>query len=281
MQYTFRLLAHYGFKPHPAITAHLLRIFAKMGDSRMIEEGHRVLTDHAERDQGKDELTPIRAFQQISRDRPDHPLLRRGIDTLVNTPDSWMDGQWKMPEGLTERSVFDPHSAPLPEAGYCENVKGQGKRPYVTKSPAGAHQAISAAAALSHAWSSGAVARAGFAWQSCAMSNYTVVRNKSTSLSYLILASSTYASRAWRLVAMHAGEFGIDAAKEWEWVVVFDVHQWEFVPTEWVVNRKDVQQLGFLSLHAISGAVPLVAAALARLGPRACRLPAWAKKSVL
>ena len=150
--------------------------------------------------------------------------------------------------------------------------------PYVTKSPAGAHQAILAAAALSHVWACGAVQRAGFAWQSCAISPYTVVRDKCTCLSYLVLASSTYASRTWRLEAIHGDLYGVDASTEWEWVVVLDVHQWEFVPTTWVVNRRDVHKFGFLALRGVSKAVPLVAVALARLGPRVCRLPAWARK---
>ena len=40
VQFTFRMLAHYGFRPHPEILAHVTRMFKTLGDTKVDEDAH-------------------------------------------------------------------------------------------------------------------------------------------------------------------------------------------------------------------------------------------------
>jgi hypothetical protein len=53
-----------------------------------------------------------------------------------------------LPEGLSWAKLFDQHATDLPKHWGCSNVKKTWTKAYVSKSPAGATQAISACAAI-------------------------------------------------------------------------------------------------------------------------------------
>ena len=274
VQYVFRLLAHYHFHPHPEVVREIQRLYDKIGDSRSVEEGHKLAKDRVRRDRARDDVCAPRVFQQLWRNSMGNPLVKRGMNTLLLPDDAWSQApakKLKLGDGVTLPSVFDPHSTKLDPSWPVDNMLGI-RKTYVSKSPAGSRPSISAAAAHTCFWKDLKLDAASRAMQASILQMHSLVREKVGGTPYLVIMASTFAARVWR-ADERDGFFRIDPSISWEWVIVPDMAVWEFIPHKWAAHLEETHKYGFLAMQQTSLCVPAVAAALVRLQPRAQRLP--------
>ena len=92
-------------------------------------------------------------------------------------------------------------------------------------------QAVSASIALRHLYELGRFDLGSRAWLSTLFFSQNLYKQLSTGLSYLIIASSTYAVRAWRLHALGTEHFQIDTSVLWVWLVIAEPKDWTYIPT--------------------------------------------------
>mmetsp|Transcript_52539 Transcript_52539/g.114719 ORF Transcript_52539/g.114719 Transcript_52539/m.114719 type:complete len:1337 (-) Transcript_52539:10-4020(-) len=264
VQYTFRLLSHYKFRPCKDIKAFLARLFSRLGDTRLIEEGHKLVTDR-QRDQAQQDVSSLRAMHSLTRHSPENPLCKRQIMTPVVEEEHWHGDKvcFQLPEEHNWNSLFRYENSAV--KGF--SMGKAGNRTFTSKSPAGAQQAIGASVAMVQLSHIKNLKKAGDVWQTCLLGPQSVFRHRPTDKYWFVIASSTYAARAAPLApdAAHGG-FHWSADLPWSWITVEDWKEWDFIPTRWGTFEKlppaDPQKTGFLKLHQTGGPVPSAVAAL-------------------
>ena len=199
-QLPFRLLGQCHFRRHPEITKYFRRQFVRMGDSKVVEETHKIVRRIEEKEQDGHVAAAKRIYHALAghdeespKRTTDHGVVGSSHDpTLKRSPLEWRgvniacvpsSSYYEVNSNITRpppggwAKTFDAKATPLPRSWGARNVLDSHKT-YVNKRPQDARHSIAAAMALLGLHKTGSWAEAGNAWHCCAILPHTFVRKK-------------------------------------------------------------------------------------------------------
>ena len=262
-QYTMRLMAHHHWQAASPVVDFLSDVFNRLGDSKCIEESHRVARGLEKRRQQPDLLSMHSAFVALQGEAT--PLSARGVPHVCAPSSGAYTALVKPP--LKWRTTFAKHTLlPLPSS--CKKtISSSG---FKSRTPHSGRPSICAAAALTYLHESGKLHLAGKMFQSIILVPHSLVRNDSNV--FLVVGQGRFAARVWPATKLPEGR--TDLGRRWAfvptrlvWIFVEQVKDWWFMPMDWVVNGHETDTFGCLvAQERDEEHVPALAEALVTLG---------------
>ena len=240
-QHTMRLMAHHHWQAAGPVVDFLSVLFNRLGDSKCIEESHRVARSLEKRRQQPDVVSMHSAFGALQGDAT--PLSARGVPHVRTPTSGAYTASVKQP--FKWQKIFGKHALlPLPPS--CKRtLKSSG---FKSKTPHSGRPSICAAAALAYLHESGKLHLAGEMFKSIILVPHSLVRNGSDV--FLVVCQGRFAARAWlatkipRSRADLGGRWAFVATRRLVWIFVERVEDWRFIPMDWVVNAHDTHTFG-------------------------------------
>ncbi len=277
VQLGFRLLAHCGFERRPSLATTLFeRLATRMGDSKFVEETHKLLRQAETQGQGRNQVAQVRLYHQLTISGT--PLEQRGVPVVQGGQHADYEdcGGDKQKPSVPWTCMFGQRVAPLKQSWRCENVLRTPK-PYPHPSTMGQRVAIAAGTALrSLVHDVHAPCHAARAWETVTLTPHTLVIGDATSSTapgdearvWFVLANGVYAARVIPCKEVSPSCFVVDAGADWSWLTIFDMTKWRHIPTAWDVQRVDSAKHGWFCLQATGPEVPVAVASMCLTAPR-------------
>ena len=292
-QLPFRMLAQCNFLRTPEIVRFLMRFWTRLGDTKVTEETNKILRRMEQKDQDQKESTEMRMFHALighdavtAHGTANHtmkrtPLEWRKVNSACVPSDSYyeFDTSTFKPPAKGWKNAFDAKGVVMPRSWNVDNMT-EPKKTYISKRPADIRHSIAAAAAMMWLHERQAWHEAGTVWQTCAILPHTFVQQKSgcrgTAVTghgtqcplWFVLACATYGARVCEAHRHSDNLIVLNLRREWSWIHVTDIREWEHIRVKWVVSTIDAHQYGFLAAAPIGSPVPAVIPALCATGPR-------------
>lgn len=187
VQFLLRWLAHVGFQPCPAIHAFLCRIFLRIGDTKCVEESHKIGRGLETKGQDPKKCDAAAFYARLQREKT--PLSQRGIPHMQVCKSAAYQGASgdTLPDlGLKDWSQIHARQSlmhtPSMLAAYRDTVLNGN---YPKHTPKNSRTSISAAQALVHLHREGLLfTNAKHAWQAVCCVPHTFIRNENQVLSW-------------------------------------------------------------------------------------------------
>ena len=271
VQWVLRWLAHFHFQlRHCSVVLAFIRlIFTRLGDTKMVEESHKIGKAMSKCHEGHRMLAPDAFYARLQR--ADTPLQSRGIPH-IHSPEAhaYQRAQSRLPaSGASKWSqVYGKAGLVKPGEQVARSKSKVLEGKYVSRTPATGRPSIAAAQALVELHGRGEFSKAKDVWQSICLIPHSLVRSESQA--FLVLLQGTYAARAWpaRIVPCKLGapqQWAFSTTDAWVWLVVTDARAWRYIATNWVKNEHEPQLYGYFALQEIypqKPHVPVMAEAL-------------------
>ena len=286
VQFVLRWLAHENFKTSESLLGFLSQLFHRIGDTKAIEESHRIGRESETKVGCKPHktLNAEEFYARLQRDQ--QPLHDRGIPYIqTNNNVAYQPQKFgQLPKtGLGKWEQIHATSSVMKTPAFLESLKKtvmHGR--YTKKTPASGRTSITAAQALVHLHKKHLFHKAGCAWQaSCCVPHTFICKASQAEVEepskevFLVLLEGTYACRCWPAKCLdQEGKkriYCLDTKEKWVWLIITDASEWRFIPTKWVHNTHQPLRFGHIAaeaLHEHSFDVPLVAEALVQVGHR-------------
>ena len=262
-QYIMRLMAHHRWQAASPVVDFLNVVSNRLGDSKCIEESHRIARGLEKRRQQPDVLSMQSAFAALQSEAT--PLTARGVPNVCAPSTSAYTPFKKQPFGWG--TIFGKHRLVTLPPSCKKDICTSG---FKSRTPHSGRTSITAAAALTYLHESGKLHLAGKMFQSTILVPHTLVRNDSQV--FLVVGQGRFAARAWPAKKMPQRH--TDHGRRWAfvptglvWIFVERIEDWWFVPMDWTVNSHDTETWGCLVAQERGEEhVPALAEALVTLG---------------
>jgi len=270
VQYTLRFLARHQFQLCPPVLSHLHRLWARIGDSKVIEDSHAIIRDLEQRDQKADSASCKAVYHRLSQGEVLHtrslPRVAVQLEDFVKPPPA-------PASGVTGSALFQATSTTVPSALDVDQVLAKKKR-FISRRPGDSHGAAAALQALrllhSPVPGPSRLKMAQHLWQAGLLGPGAVVEYHPgpprLPQVHLVLCPETFAARTAQLV-WHGDLLLLDPRATWEWTLVLDAKQWLEIPGNWVLQQHDVDRYGFFGFRPERAPVPVAVSALLRGKP--------------
>lgn len=169
-----RFLAHHHWAPHPDVICLLRRLFTRIGDTKCVEESHKIGRGMEKRDQQPDVLDLLAFFSRLQG--PSTPLCHRGIPHLCPADSHVYSGAAKPPvpwAKMFARSGF----AQLPKE-LSELLPKLWDGKFTSRTPQSGRPSIMACRALVHLHATGQWPLVTRMWHAVALRPHTLVRHR-------------------------------------------------------------------------------------------------------
>ena len=223
-------------------------MFTRLGDTKCVEETHRLGRAQEKRGQQPDRLSLHTFYSMMQGDHT--PLADRGLRYLQVPENSTYQPRSKASH--TWPVIFGKKSQKgLPTARLGGLIGKSAK--FVGRTPASGRRSICAAVALVELHQHGQLVSATSAWQALALLPHTLIRNETEVL--FTIACGRFAARVWVAETLPQNQeaslgtlrrWGFRAFSEWRWLVVVDISAWHVIPHKWVKNDIQTAQFGFI-----------------------------------
>lgn len=90
--------------------------------------------------------------------------------------------------------------------------------------------------------------RAAEAWQACAMTPQMLVRNTVSGEAFWTVATANYAVVVWKAEELDPQLFALGLELPWDFMLVLNVRDWEWLPHRWQTCARDPAKYGFAAL---------------------------------
>ena len=263
-QHTMRLMAHHRWQAAGPVVDFLSVLFNRLGDSKCVEESHRVAPSLEKRRQQPDIVSMHFVFMALQGGAT--PLTARGVPHVC-TPTSGAYTALVKPPFKWRRTFGKLGLLPLPPS-WKKKIKGSG---FKRRTPHSGRPSICAAAALAYLHESGKLHLAGEMFKSIILVPHSLERNSSNV--FLVVGQGRFAARAWPATKIPQCDTDLGPGR-WAfaptrlvWIFVERVEDWRFIPMDWVVNSHETQTFGcVVAQERGEGHVPALAEALVTAG---------------
>jgi hypothetical protein len=248
VQWLLRWLAQCHWFPSAELLEFTQTLFTRLGDTKCVEETHRLGRAQEKRGQQPDRLCLHTFYSMMQGDKT--PLADRGLRYL------------QVPRNCTYEARVKP-SNPWPVIFGKKALKGvpaatlgglSGKSDkFVGRTPASGRRSICAAIALVELHKLRQLEDATSVWQALALLPHTLIRNETEVL--FTIACGRFAARVWVVEALPRDQeaslstprrWGFRAFSQWRWIVIVDISEWHVILHKWVTNVHDTGQFGFI-----------------------------------
>ncbi len=273
-QWILRLFAHHLWQGRPAIERLLLTLFLRIGDTKGVEESHKIGRAMEKRDQQRDVLNLLAFYSKLQGENT--PLHDRGIQNLGTLPSGAYQPAVDSKPPVPWSKACGTGSVVPPPFG-LQSVWG---RAFESRTPQSGRASITVAQALVHVYRQGCLDKAGVMWHAVALMPHTLVRCAHSV--FLIVAQARYAARAWpaTVISPPPSTSGCSAPTRWGfdiecslvWLFIEDIVEWHAIEVAWVSNNVETESFGFVVAEEIgptgSPHVPVLAEAMIIRGKR-------------
>ena len=229
-----RILAHHQWRPHPEVVGLLHRLFTRIGDTKCVEESHKIGRGMEKRDQQPDVLNLLAFYSRLQG--PGAPLSHRGIPHLCPAATCMHTDISATPPVPWKRLFTRTGLAQLPKdlAAHLHKLWDGGG--FTSRTPQSGRPSIMAARAFVHIHSTGQWPLITTAWHALALRPHTLVRN-STGV-FLIISQGRFAARAWPAMALGDSGTGLqtwafDLSSKWVWLFTANIEEWFSIEITW------------------------------------------------
>ena len=244
-QFIMRLLAHHNWLPTSSVVNFLQVLFNRIGDTKCIEETHRIGRAIEKRHQQPDVLSMHTFYGALQNQQT--PLAQRGIPHICTPP----SGVYQPPQNSAPPhpwcKVFGKQALLKLPATCQVNMKD-----FKSYTPHSGKPSIAAAAALVHLNTTGQLDKAGEMWHAVTLMPHSLVRNLNQV--FLVIAQGRFGAQAWPAEKVCPTSEGQGGQRRWGfktscnfvWIFTESLSNWFFIDFEWEINNCQVMDFGFL-----------------------------------